>query len=309
MRSKRRRRYKKKKYDLFLISKIALICYLAIFGIGYMSSDTSAYFSSQSEISQTITAGIWEVPKEIVNGCGKEDTIDDVSNEETEVNLEDKGETSEETGIDPLPGEDINVEHEGKDGNPIEETEKDVLSNSENDIDCEDIEDASNETDETDATEELVCEGKDENLVEENEEDAATNEEVKTDCPNKDEEPNKEIEKEKAPADVETTEPIMEKQDELKDGKIEVEKENADKSDVVDSKEDEPQKSNEESPKLPDDKDASVIESKEDNPIEKDSAKDETSESSSDTKKDDEINDAIIQGKNIDKAEGDTNEN
>ena len=82
MKSKRRRRYKKKKYDLFLSLKIALICYLAIFGISYMSSDTSAYFSSQSEVSQTITAGIWEVPVVLMNQCGEEIEKDAVSSEE-----------------------------------------------------------------------------------------------------------------------------------------------------------------------------------------------------------------------------------
>ena len=78
LRSKRSHRYKKKKNDLFLILKITLICYLTIYGIGYMTSDTSAYFSNQSEVTQIFTAGTWEV-----YGCGEESTIDEVSSDRT----------------------------------------------------------------------------------------------------------------------------------------------------------------------------------------------------------------------------------
>lgn len=251
MKSKRRRRYKKKKYDLFLISKIALICYLAIFGVGYMSSNTTAYYSSQSEVSQIITAGTWEVPEVLINGCGEEDTIDEVSNEA------------------------INVLPEDKEGNPIEESEKDVISSSENKIDCGDKEDASSETGEKDAAEELVCEGKDEIPVEEKESDAASSEEVKADCEKKDGEsvesvePNKEIEKEKVPDDIETIEPIIEELNEI---------ENEGKVNVDDSKVDDPQKSNDESQIEPDFKDESVKESKDENLTEEDSKASENNE-------------------------------
>lgn len=94
MKTKRRRRYKKKKYDLFLISKIALICYLAIFGVGYITSDTSAYYSSQSEISQIITAGIWEVTD---NACGQLDGEDEegTSGKDGTSDVEDETECGE----------------------------------------------------------------------------------------------------------------------------------------------------------------------------------------------------------------------
>lgn len=239
MKNKRRRRYKKKKYDFFLISKIALIGYLAIFGVGYMSSDTSAYLSSQSEISQTITAGFWENPK-VLNGCGEEYTIDEVT------------------------GEKIIVDSKGKDGNPIEESEEVVLSSSENGADCEDKEADSKETD---ATEELVCKGKDEILVGENEMDAALGKEVKADCKDKDDEPKEEIQKEKVPEDLKTIEPIIKKQNE-----IETEENVADKVTV-----DDPQKSNDESQKETDLKDESVRESKDENSTEKNSTQDEAS--------------------------------
>ena len=78
MKSRPRGRYKKRKHDLILYLKIALIFYLTIFGVGYMSSDTSAYLSSQSEFSETVTAGIWEDPEVLINACGEEYTIDEV---------------------------------------------------------------------------------------------------------------------------------------------------------------------------------------------------------------------------------------
>lgn len=211
-----------------------------------MTSNTTAFYSSQSEVSQIITAGIWEVPEVFINGCGEEYTIDEVT------------------------GEKILVDHESKDGNPIEERG--------NEIDCVAKEDTPEKTDEKDPTAELVCAGKDGTLVEENEKSSASREEVKDDCLNKDGEPNKEIEKENAPEDIVTNEPITEK-------------ENANKPVVVDSKEDKPL-SDDESEKQPDSKNAPVIESKEENTNEKDSAKDVPSEKSSD-KKDDEINDVV----------------
>ena len=94
MKSRPRRRYKKRKHDLILYLKIALICYLTIFGVGYISSDTSAYLSSKSEFSNTMTAGIWEVPEVLVNACGEEYTIDGLSNMQTDLNDEIKVDSS-----------------------------------------------------------------------------------------------------------------------------------------------------------------------------------------------------------------------
>ncbi|MDY0404815.1 amyloid fiber anchoring/assembly protein TapA [Virgibacillus sp. 179-BFC.A HS] len=53
-----------KKRGLFLILKIMIVCYLIVFGISFMTSDTSAYLSSQSKVSGEITAGEWEVADE-----------------------------------------------------------------------------------------------------------------------------------------------------------------------------------------------------------------------------------------------------
>lgn len=94
MKSRPKRRYKKRKHDLILYLKIALICYLTIFGVGYISSDTSAYLSSKSEFSNTMTAGIWEVPEVLVNACGEEYTIDGLSNERADLNDEIKVDSS-----------------------------------------------------------------------------------------------------------------------------------------------------------------------------------------------------------------------
>jgi len=71
LKNKRRRRYKKKKVDLILILKIATIFYLTIFGVNYVSSDTAAYHNSQSEVTQIITAGVWE---EANNKCSEDNT-------------------------------------------------------------------------------------------------------------------------------------------------------------------------------------------------------------------------------------------
>lgn len=271
MKNKRRRRYKKKKYDLYLISKIALICYLAIFGVGYMSSDTSAYLSSQSEVSEVITASIWEVP-EVLNGCG------DVSNEDTDSNSEDKaGDSNVETGNDTLPGEEITVDHEDKDINPIEESVKDGISSGEIEIDCEATIDTPKETDKKDVIGEIECVGKNDSLVGENVADSK--EEVKPDCENK---PNVENGKNKVTKDVKTIEPII-KPNELENVE---EKENEDKVNLDDSNLDAQQNSNDESQKESDIKYESVKESKDENSTEKDSTKDETPETN-------EITDAV----------------
>jgi YqxM protein len=109
LRRERRRRYKKmEKRGLFLSIKMALICYLAIFGISYMTSDTSAFYSDQSNVSQVITAGIWEDPEE-ANECGDEDAISDneinvdCENEEEDLNIEKETETE---NIEPKESED-----------------------------------------------------------------------------------------------------------------------------------------------------------------------------------------------------------
>lgn len=132
MKSKPRRRYKKKKYDLFLVFKIALICYLAIFGVGYMSSDTSAYFSNQSEVSQTITAGTWEDPQ-----CGEDDgnSKDAISNGENETECEDVDDKSQVIDED-LTGE---IACEGKDGSLVGENKKDAASSKKDIADCKSI--------------------------------------------------------------------------------------------------------------------------------------------------------------------------
>lgn len=146
MKSKRRRRYKKKKYDFILISKIALICYLAIFGLSYLTSDTSAYFSSQSEVSETITAGIWEVPEVLVNACGEEYTIDEVTGEEILVNPKENDENPTEANEDELDceaKEDIPEEIvcEGEDGSQV----GDATSSDKVNADCENKDDVTNE--------------------------------------------------------------------------------------------------------------------------------------------------------------------
>ncbi|MEK3952553.1 SipW-dependent-type signal peptide-containing protein [Psychrobacillus sp. FSL K6-1464] len=206
MKSKRRRRYKRKKYDFILISKIALICYLAIFGLGYLTSDTSAYLSSQSEVSQTITAGIWEVPEILVNACGEEYTIDEVTGDEILVNPKDSDE------------------------NPTEANE--------DDLDCEAKDEIPEEIIDLDPAEELLCESKDGTIIgDENDGDSASSEKVKADCENKDDKSNEEIDKDKVVEDVETIEPINEKQNELENGNNEENKENTNKEDSVNSKE------------------------------------------------------------------------
>lgn len=146
MKSKRRRRYKKKKYDFILISKIALICYLAIFGLGYLTSDTSAFFSSQSEVSETITAGIWEVPEVLVNACGEEYTIDEVTGEEILVNPKENDENQTEANEDELDCEAKNdipeeIVCEGEDGSQV----GDATSSDKVNADCENKDDVTNE--------------------------------------------------------------------------------------------------------------------------------------------------------------------
>ena len=224
MKSKRRRRYKKKKYDFILISKILLICYLTIFGLGYLTSDTSAYFSSQSEVSQTITAGIWEVPEVLVNACGEEYTIDEVTGEEVLVNPKDNDENPSEANEDEL--------------------------------DCEVKDEIPEEINDLDPAEELLCESKDGTIIGENDGDSASSEIVKADCENKDDKSNEEIDKDKVVEDVETVEPINEKQNEIENGNNEENKENTNKEDSGNSKEGESTKQTNDIP--PTDKDTTT---------------------------------------------------
>lgn len=313
-----------------------------------MTSDTSAYFSSQSENSETITAGIWEVPQVFVNACGQEYIIDEVTGEivyldleiknyspieksetdvlssgeeeinseakddtpieeskvdvissgENEVDSEAKNETPrEESETDVISSGEEEIDQEAKDETPTEEKEKGVISNGVEMIDCEDI-------DGLNTAGELGCEGKEGSPIEES--GTASGEENMADCTNN-EEPLEESEI-AAPENIETIEPKNEEQKELENGNGEGEKERDTKTDVEDSKEKEPQKSNDESQKQPDGKDASVTESKEKNPTDKDSTKDEATENRMDQNKAEEINDAVKQEENIQKAEDGTNE-
>jgi len=121
LRKKRRRRYNKKQYDLFLILKIALSCYLVIFGVGYMTSSTSAYLSNQSEASQMITAGIWEVPV-LMNQCGEE--IENVKESDNGITFDgvDKDDMPKaENEKDAASVEEIKVDGGDKDDTPKEE--------------------------------------------------------------------------------------------------------------------------------------------------------------------------------------------
>lgn len=69
MRRKRKRRILKKRHQgLFMSLKLAIIGYLVIFSVSYMSTGTSAYLSSQAVVSDMIIAGVW--------GCSEE-TEDD----------------------------------------------------------------------------------------------------------------------------------------------------------------------------------------------------------------------------------------
>ena len=127
--------YKKSK-GLFIVFKMALICYLVIFGISYITSDTSANFSNQSEVSQTITAGVWENP---VNQCGEENEEDAVSGDEINVDcgneeeeeeeeeesmIEDEEDKSSETDIEKEDKSDLDTGDEEEHQNPEEDEQK-----------------------------------------------------------------------------------------------------------------------------------------------------------------------------------------
>jgi len=93
---------------------------VTLFGISYISSETSAHLSSQSEVSQLITAGIWVIPVELTpvppDQCDGESKVEPndkkaVSNEEIQVDCGDKAEKDEgiegEKATDPV-NEEIN---------------------------------------------------------------------------------------------------------------------------------------------------------------------------------------------------------
>lgn len=152
-----------------------------------MSSDTSAYLSSQSVITETITAGIWEVPE--ILACDEEDLIVKVPAEESEPNIEEKAIHSQE------------------------ETTNDIIISEEKEIDCEEQGDASQEKAETDVSDELDCKKTDvpeskENISNKNE----SNEKVMIEC--KDEEEEKGAEDVEAPASDKEKEEKEEKEKE-----------------------------------------------------------------------------------------------
>ncbi|ETI68436.1 amyloid fiber anchoring/assembly protein TapA [Neobacillus vireti] len=60
IRYSRLKRLGKKDKKIKLASQILAIWYLLLFTVGYLSSDTGAYFNSSSQISGAITAGTWQ---------------------------------------------------------------------------------------------------------------------------------------------------------------------------------------------------------------------------------------------------------
>ncbi|MFL0583685.1 hypothetical protein ACH0B6_13975 [Solibacillus silvestris] len=265
-----RGRYKKKKRDLILYLKVTLICYLAIFGVAYMSSDTSANFSSQSVITGTITADIWEIPEIPVIACGMEDSTAKVPAEESEPTSEGKAtDASVDTVKDAIIGEEVEVDC----GDLSDATEGEVGTDKSKEVDCK-------KTDAPESTEKVTinCKDEDEEKAAEDEEVTATEkdkeekaaedikdpavdkekaekektaEEVKTPATEKE----KEDEKENAPENTET--PATEKEKEAKPPNESITEEKAvNKEDGVKTggdeiKENEGQKPNNESPNPP----------------------------------------------------------
>ncbi|MDY0393892.1 amyloid fiber anchoring/assembly protein TapA [Virgibacillus halophilus] len=60
LRKKRIRTFREKNRVMLLLLKCIVVCYVAVFGVSYITSDTSAYYSKQTKVSQKITAGTWE---------------------------------------------------------------------------------------------------------------------------------------------------------------------------------------------------------------------------------------------------------
>ncbi len=207
-----RGRYKKKKRDLILYLKITLICYLAIFGVAYMSTDTSANFSSQSVITGTITADIWEVPEVPAIACGMEDTTDKVTGDESSPTSEDKAtEATVVTVKDPVTGEEVEVDC----GDLSDATEGEVETGKSKEVDCK-------KTDAPESTEKVTIDCKDED---EDEEKAAEDAEVPATEKDKEEKAAEDIkepavdkekaEKEKTAEEVKTPATEKEKENEI----------------------------------------------------------------------------------------------
>src|SRR5690606_789456 len=112
---------------LFLSLKITCICYLAIFGTSYMTSGTSAFFSNQSTVGSSITAGIWEVPKY----CGEEDEMETGSREEVIASGDKSGDNLiEDNNIGILPITENETGIMDQQGEPIVENESDSMPDS-----------------------------------------------------------------------------------------------------------------------------------------------------------------------------------
>ncbi|MBO0588885.1 SipW-dependent-type signal peptide-containing protein [Sporosarcina sp. E16_8] len=136
MKSKRRRKPRKKNYGLLLPLKLALVCYLAIFGVGYLTSNTSAYLTSQAEISQTITADVSAI---LMNQCGEEIEKDVVTSEEIEEDCVDKD-------LVELDAASSDVGCKGEDDKLLGENKLDVVSSEKIEVDCKNIDDESKGT-------------------------------------------------------------------------------------------------------------------------------------------------------------------
>ena len=136
MEIKQMRTFKDKRHRFSLTLKIALICFVTMFGINYMSSDTSAYLSSQSEVTQIITAGIWEIPvdpaPDVLGQC----------DEESKVEPEDKDQKSNlENDKEAVASEEIQVDCDDIDGEPKVEDEKATDQENEEKKELENVED------------------------------------------------------------------------------------------------------------------------------------------------------------------------
>lgn len=205
-----RGRYKKKKRDLILYLKITLICYLAIFGVAYMSSDTSANFSSQSVLTGAITADIWEVPEIPAIACGMEDSTAKVPGDESAPTPEGKAtDTSVDTVKDAIIGEEVEVDC----GDLSDATEGEVETDKSKEVDCK-------KTDAPESTEKVTIECKDKD-----EEKAAVDEEIPATEKDKEEKAAEDIkepavdkekaEKEKTAEEVKTPATEKEKENEI----------------------------------------------------------------------------------------------
>ncbi|MDY0393708.1 amyloid fiber anchoring/assembly protein TapA [Virgibacillus halophilus] len=60
MQNNRKKSYRTKHRKLIVAWKIFAICYTFLFTASYLSSNTSAYFNTQTVASSTIAAGVWD---------------------------------------------------------------------------------------------------------------------------------------------------------------------------------------------------------------------------------------------------------